>query len=148
MFALKGPRTGKKYSDEPIHLKAIGVEIRGKSIFCRGVKTIVSITDTDRHLIYFLYSKYGRDSDERSTLDQLAGEPFDENERKNDGYIKNRIVEINKAIKRAIGIKGKTVVASFIKYEVGRGYRLNPKVMEVGLGSKGNHKIQGAARSR
>jgi hypothetical protein len=131
-FAAKKQSASGKYSDEPIPLKAIGLEIRGSYIWRGSVKTAATLTDTDRRLAHLLYSKYRRNCEECSTLTQLATEPFDEGDDMAEGYIANRIVEINKVTKEALAIKGKTSIRSLITHERDRGYRLNPKIMEVG----------------
>ena len=139
-FAAKRIATTTTYSSEPISLKAINLEIRGTEIFRGGVKASAALTDTDRRLVYFLYSKYNRDNEQCSTLEQLTSKPFDEGDDMAEGYIKNRIVEINKTVKESLAIKGKSPIPPLVKYENSRGYRLNPKVMKANVGSKENHK--------
>lgn len=143
VFATKSVSASSKYSDEPVPLRAIGLEIRGTEIWRGSVKTAVTLTDTDRRLVYFLHYKYRHDRNHCSTLAHLAVEPFDEGGHLAEAYIGNRIVEVNKTIKKALAIKGKTLIRPLITHERGRGYRLNPKIMEVGSNQRGNHKISG-----
>ncbi len=131
-FATRKISASGKYSDEPIPLKAINVEIRGNDIYRRGVKMNATLTDTDRRLVYFLYFKYRSNRNHCSTPEQLMTEPFDEGDDLAEGYVANRIVEVNKAVKQVLGIKGRTSIQSLIRHERGRGYHLNPKVMEIG----------------
>ncbi|MBA3733377.1 hypothetical protein H0W91_03305 [Patescibacteria group bacterium] len=118
----------KKYSDvqEPIKIKTLGIEIRGNYIFKGHKKS--RINETDRCLIYFLYYKYLENKDECFEPSRLLAELKSEKVKKSEGYIKNRIVIINKTIKELI-VRGKTNIRSFIKHEQGRGYHLNPKIL-------------------
>ncbi len=143
IFATKRISASSKYSDEPVPLRAIGIEIRGTELWRRSVKATISFTDTDRRLVYFLYHKYCHDHNHCSTLAQLATEPFDEGDDLAEAYIANRIVEVNKTIKKVFAIKGKTSIRPLITHERSRGYRLNPKIMEIGNNQQVGHKISG-----
>ncbi len=126
--APRAPTPPKSYTgvQEPIHLKALGIEISGRYITKGANKT--RINSTERSLIYFLYYKYLENSDECFTRSRLASEPEFEDGAKAEGYIKNSIANINKIVRELV-VKGKTSLGDFIKYESDRGYRLNSKFM-------------------
>jgi hypothetical protein len=119
-----------KYSDvkEPIKLKSLDIEIRGNEMSKGTQKS--QLNPTDRWLVYFLYYKFLANKDECFTLGRFASEMKAETGEKTEVYIKNRITEINKALRELI-VKGKTSIPSFIKHESRRGYHLNPKLLTV-----------------
>jgi len=114
----------KKYSDvtEDIEIRNLDVKIQGDYIIFKKEKS-TKMNPTDRKLIDFL--NYRSLEDKQSCI---SPEALTREVKKTEGYIKNRIVHINKEIKRLINPSGnKTNIDEFIKYESGRGYRLNPR---------------------
>lgn len=113
----------KKGIDEEIKLKTLGISIKG-SYLIRGTNKI-HINDTDKILLNFFYSKLVEKNNKCFDLSVLEN-TFQRNRR----YIKNRISVINKKIKQLLPLDGnKSNILTLIKYEKGRGYRLNPKLL-------------------
>jgi hypothetical protein len=106
---------------EGIALKTLGIEIKGNYV-SKG-KNGFEINPTDRDLIDFLNYRFLEDKQYCISPDALARQL-----KKDEGYIKNRIVYINKEIKKLINpTGGKTNIDEFIKNETNRGYHLNAR---------------------
>jgi hypothetical protein len=116
---------GSKYSnaDEDIPLTSIGIRIKNNLII-RGNKKI-KINPTDRALIYHLYYKSRSNKEECCSLKDLS-----EVTGKAEGYIKNRITNINRLIKEIIlkGVQSK-IVRFIVNGKNKRGYHLNPRII-------------------
>lgn len=126
----------KKYPvvKEDIEIKNLDVKIQGDYIFFKKGKS-AKMNPTDRRLIDFLNYRSHEDKQYCSSPESLAREAG-----KAEGYIKNRIVHINKEFKKLINPSGnKTNIDELIKYESGRGYRLNPRfVIKITKAEKTN----------
>ena len=119
----------KKYSeaDEDILLKLLTIKIKGNRII-RG-RDEAKINPTDKALIYYLFYKSVKNEEECFTLKDLAGA---KEIKKSESYIKNRIIEINKSIKRIISKEKNLKIKRFIiKENNKRGYHLNPKILLI-----------------
>lgn len=121
-------------TEEPVVIRTLGIEIRGDEAKKGGNKFMLN--PTDKLLVYYLYYKFTKNRDECFKLDRLASEINPKGEKKDEGYIKNRIAEINKGIKMLV-TPGRTSIGSFIKLETSRGYHLNSQFFPV---SQKNHK--------
>jgi hypothetical protein len=120
---LKG---AEKYrnGNEDISLKPLGIIIKGNHILKGDEKKKINVTD--KALIYFLYYKSLNNSEECVSLKDLSTS-IEIN--KAEGYIRNRIIEINKLVRQIISKNVKVRIGKFIKKELGRGYHLNPKIL-------------------
>src|SRR3989344_154165 len=118
----------KKYSsaNEDILLKTLGVKIKGNYII-RG-KDKEKINPTDKALIYFLYFKSTKNSDECFSLKDLSEA---KEIRQTERYIKNRIADVNKSIRRIIAPNLRLKIGRFVKSERKRGYHLNPRILLI-----------------
>lgn len=119
----------KKYSeaDEDILLKTIGIKIKGDYIIRGNNKT--KINSTDKALIYYLFYKSVKNEEECFTLKDLAAA---KEIKKSERYIKNRITEINRSIKKIISNEKNLKIKRFIiKENNKRGYHLNPKILLI-----------------
>lgn len=118
----------KKYSNanEDILLKTLGIKIKGDYILRGDSKK--EINPTDKALIYFLYFKLIKNADECFSIKDLSKE---EEIKKSERYIKNRITFINQSIREIISKQLKLRIGRFIKNERKRGYRLNPKILLI-----------------
>lgn len=116
----------KIYSDtnEDVLLKLLDIKIKGNYII-RG-KDKKKITYTDKTLIYYLYYKSVKNSEECFTLKDLS---VTEEINRSERYIKNRITIINKSIKGIISNSVRVRIGNFIINEKKRGYHLNPKIL-------------------
>lgn len=116
----------KKYSDanEDILLKLLNIKIKGNYIIRGNDKE--EINPTDKALIYFLYFKSMKNVDECFSLGDLSKtKEIGQSER----YIKNRIADVNKSIRRIIAPNLRVKIGRFIKNERKRGYHLNPRIL-------------------
>ena len=121
-------RTDKKSSNtsESIFLKTLEIEIKGNYII-RGKKK-TKINPTDKAIIYTLYFRSLKNSDECCSLNDLSRS---KDINKSEKYIKNRITSINQTIPKIINPNIKLRIGKFIKNERGRGYHLNPKIFHT-----------------
>jgi len=113
---------------EEISLKTLNIKIQGCFMSKGKDKPKKVFNSTDEALIYFLYLKSVENKNECFQANCLVVEIEREMGKKTEEYIKNRIVLINKFVKELI-VKGKTNIDNFIKYERGRGYHINPKIL-------------------
>lgn len=119
----------KKYSEanEDILLKLLGINIKGDYII-RG-KDKAKINPTDKAIIYYLFYKSVKNEEECFTLKDLAEA---KEIKRDEGYIKNRITNINRSIKEIISKDLKLKIKKFIVKEGNkRGYHLNPKILLI-----------------
>lgn len=120
----------KKYSEvnEDILLKTLGIKIKGDYII-RG-RDEAEINPTDKALIYYLYYKSIQNEEECFTLKDLA---VAKEIKRSERYIKNRITEINRSIKKILKSKEKNhkIKKFIIKENNKRGYHLNPKILLI-----------------
>lgn len=119
----------EKYSNtnEDIFLKSLGIKIKDNYIL-RG-KEKIEINPTDKALIYYLYYKSVKNTDECCSLNDLSKIEGKEN---NEGYIRNRITFINQSIKNIISKEVRVKIPRFIvKGKNKRGYHLNPKILHI-----------------
>jgi hypothetical protein len=115
----------EKTSDinEEIKLQSLGISIKDNYMTKSSKKK--KLNPTDKALVYFLYYELKNNKEDRCfELDVLA-----EKLKTTEGNIKNRISVINTEVKNLVSGGQKTNIYDFIKYERGRGYHLNPKIL-------------------
>lgn len=122
-------KDNKKYSEtnEDILLETLGINIKGDCIWRGKEKT--KINATDKALIYYLFYKSIKNEEECFTLKDLSEA---KDIKKSKGYIENRIIVINKVIKKMVSREVDARIPKFIiKEKNKRGYQLNPKITHI-----------------
>lgn len=125
-FSLPNKYSGVK---EPIEIGTLGIKINDNWVTKGGNR--FKLNPTDRWLVYFLYYKFLKNSEECFGLDRLASEIASDWEEKAIGTIKNSISSINTHIKKLVTKGTASLSEDFIKLEDERGYHLNPKIFKI-----------------